>query len=259
MQSNMNSTVTQENSTPSVKPTKRRNAVKIGVILAILALLFVLTRYFNVGDIIKESLEYVQGLGLVGAFVFALIYIAATVFLVPASILTLGAGFVYGVGWGFVLVSVSSTLGATAAFLVGRYFARGWVATKLAGHKRFAAIDEAVGKEGWKIVALTRLSPVFPFNLQNYAYGLTRVSLWHYVAASWIAMMPGTLLYVYLGSTVESLATLGAGERARTPMEWALYGVGLAVTVVVTVYITRLARHAMSRVVDAPTEKAVEA
>ena len=107
----------------------------------------------------------------------------------------------------------------------------------------FAAIDKAVAKEGWKIVGLTRLSPVFPFTLLNYAFGLTKVQLRHYMLASWIGMMPGTIMYVYIGS----LAKAASGERTRTTGEWVLYGVGLLATVVVTVVVTRLAKKALDK------------
>ncbi|MGH7316374.1 MAG: TVP38/TMEM64 family protein, partial [Candidatus Rokuibacteriota bacterium] len=125
--------------------------------------------------------------------------------------------------------------------------ARGWVARRIEGNARFKAIDAAVAREGWKIVGLTRLSPVFPFNLLNYAFGVTRVSLRDYLLASWIGMMPGTVMYVYLGSLAGDLAALGAGRRARTPAEWGFYVVGLLATVAVTVYVTRLARAALAR------------
>jgi uncharacterized membrane protein YdjX (TVP38/TMEM64 family) len=178
---------------------------------------------------------------------FALLYVLATVLFLPGSILTLGAGAVYGVVQGAILVSLSATLGATAAFLVGRHFARKWVVKQIEGNAAFQAIDEAVAEEGWKIVGLTRLSPIFPFNLLNYAFGVTRVRLRDYVVASWIGMMPGTLMYVYLGSLAGSLVTLGAGQRVRTPAEWALYVVGLLATAAVTVVVTRIARAALRR------------
>jgi uncharacterized membrane protein YdjX (TVP38/TMEM64 family) len=140
---------------------------------------------------------------------------------------------------------------------VGRYFARSWVSGKLSGNKRFAAIDEAVGDEGWKIVGLTRLSPIFPFNLLNYAYGLTKVSLRDYFLASWIGMLPGTVMYVYIGSLAGSLATVG-GERSRTTVDWIIYGLGLVATVAVTVVVTRVARKALGKRIDkadqAPTD-----
>ena len=170
----------------------------------------------------------------------------------PGSILTLGAGVVFGVVKGSIIVSFASTLGATVAFLVGRYLARGWISGKIEGNAKFKAIDDAIGREGWRIVALTRLSPIFPFNLLNYAFGVTRVPLVQYVLASWIGMMPGTIMYVYLGSLAGSLATLGgaSGGQARTPAQWALYAVGLLATVAVTVYVTRIARRALSQRIE---------
>jgi uncharacterized membrane protein YdjX (TVP38/TMEM64 family) len=120
------------------------------------------------------------------------------------------------------------------------------VAGRIAGNRRFEAVDEAVGREGWKIVLLTRLSPLFPFNLLNYAFGLTRVSLKHYFFASWLGMTPGTAVYVYIGSLVGDMARLGGGGQARTAGEWILYGIGLLATITVTVFVTRLARKALS-------------
>ena len=154
-----------------------------------------------------------------------------------------GAGAVFGVALGSFSVSISATLGATAAFLVGRYLARDVIARKIQKNEKFATIDQAVADEGWKIVLLTRLSPVFPFTLLNYAFGLTRVKLSHYVLASWIGMLPGTVMYVYLGS----LVNVGAGHRQRTTGEWVLYGVGLLATVIVTVFVTRVAKKALAK------------
>lgn len=213
--------------------------------LAIVAALLA-ARYFDAPNLLRTGLEAIARLGAWGPVLFVLLYVAATVLFLPGSILTLGAGVVFGLARGGVIVSISATLGATAAFLVGRYVARDWVAGKIEGNPKFKAIDEAVAREGWKIVGLTRLSPVFPFNLLNYAFGLTRVSLSHYVIASWIGMMPGTVMYVYLGSVAGSLAGAGGGT-SRTPAEWALYAVGLAATIGVTVHVTRLARRALAR------------
>ena len=215
----------------------------LGILVAIF---FVLFKYFNIQELLRGALDWISDMGWIGIFVFAMIYILACVLLVPGAILTLGAGAIYGVVAGSILVSVASTLGATAAFLVGRYFARDLVAQKIEGNPKFRAVDEAVGNEGWKIVGLTRLSPIFPFNLLNYSYGLTRVSLKHYFFASWIGLMPGTVLYVYIGSLAGSLATLGAEGRVRSPWEWALYVIGLMATIAVTVYVTRLAKRALA-------------
>ncbi|MEN9675355.1 MAG: hypothetical protein RIS76_1251 [Verrucomicrobiota bacterium] len=194
-------------------------------------------------DLLRQALDWVGQLGPWGPVLFIGLYVVATVLFLPGSVLTLGAGAVFGVVWGSIYVSIASTLGATSAFLVGRYLARDAITRRIGGSARFAAIDGAVAREGWKIVGLTRLSPVFPFALLNYAFGLTRVKLGHFVLASWIGMMPGTVMYVYLGS----LAKAAAGERTRTTGEWILYGVGLLATVLVTVLVTRLARQALSK------------
>jgi uncharacterized membrane protein YdjX (TVP38/TMEM64 family) len=199
-------------------------------------------KYFHVQDLLKEALDQIGKLGPWGPVIFIGIYIVATVLFIPGSVLTLGAGALFGVALGSVCVSISATLGATAAFLVGRYLARDAIARKVERNERFSAIDRAVADEGWKIVLLTRLSPVFPFTLLNYAFGLTRIRLSHYALASWIGMIPGTVMYVYLGS----LVNVGAGKRQRTAGEWALYGVGLLATIVVTVFVTRLARKALA-------------
>ena len=196
---------------------------------------------------LRAALFVIRDLGAWGSVLFVLLYVAATVLFLPGWILTLGAGAVFGLARGAITVSLAATLGATAAFLVGRYLARDAVARRLAAHPRFAAVDAAVAREGWKIVLLTRLSPAFPFNLLNYAFGLTRISLRDYVLASWIGMLPGTVMYVYVGSLAGDLATLGQGARVRTTAEWTLYGIGFLATVAVTVYVTRIARGALAR------------
>lgn len=204
-------------------------------------------RALDAPALLRAVLDRFQDLGPWGPAAFVALYVVATVLLLPGSILTLGAGAVFGLVKGAVTCSIAATLGATAAFLVGRYLARDAVARKLEAYPRFRTIDEAVAREGWKIVGLTRLSPVFPFNVLNYAFGITRVSLGHYVVASWIGMMPATVTYVYLGSLAGDLATLGQGRHARTPAEWVLFAVGLLATAGVTAYVTRLARGALDR------------
>ena len=207
-------------------------------------------RALDAPALLRAALERIHDLGPWGPAIFVALYVAATVLFVPASILTLGAGAVFGLVHGVVTVWIGAMLGATAAFLIGRYLARDAVARRLEAYPAFAALDAAVAREGWKIVGLTRLSPAFPFILLNYAFGLTRVSLRDYVLASSVGMLPGTLMYVYLGSLAGDLATLGAVEPARTPAEWSLYVVGLLATITVTVHVTRLARSALQRRID---------
>ncbi|MDB9514232.1 TVP38/TMEM64 family protein [Kamptonema animale CS-326] len=213
-------------------------------ILSIIALI-VGAKFFNLQGILKDSLELIANLGPWGPVAFILVYILATVLFIPGSLLTLGAGVLFGVVWGSIWVSIASTLGATCAFIVGRYLTRDWVSKQIESNQKFKAIDEAVAVEGWKIVGLTRLSPIFPFNLLNYAFGVTQVSLKDYFFASWIGMMPGTIMYVYIGSLAGNLAALGTQGRSRTIGEWVLYAVGLVAAIAVTVYITRIAKKAL--------------
>ena len=201
--------------------------------------------FLPVRSYLLSILEWTRGLGAWGGLVIIGAYIAATVLFVPGSVLTLGAGFLFGVVVGTVWASVGSTLGAAAAFLVGRTLARDWVSQKVSGSPKFSAIDEAVGEEGAKIVFLTRLSPIFPFNLLNYAFGLTRVGFWHYLIASWVGMLPGTVMYVYLGSAARSLAEIAAGRVEADSLQRIFFWVGLAATVLVATLVTRIARRAL--------------
>ncbi|MGF1570396.1 MAG: TVP38/TMEM64 family protein [Nodosilinea sp.] len=203
------------------------------------------------------ALSWIDGLGVIAPMAFVLLYIIITVAFVPASVVTLGAGVVFGVVKGAALVFVGAMLGATAAFLVGRYLARGWVANTIAGKAKFQAIDEAIAQAGRKIVFLLRLSPVFPFNLLNYALGLTQISLKDYVIGT-VGILPGTVMYVYLGSLIGNLATLGTGDGSQDPqtvqVQWVIRIVGLIATVAVTVYITRIAQQALKTALPAEPE-----
>jgi uncharacterized membrane protein YdjX (TVP38/TMEM64 family) len=225
------------------------NLIRVAAVVIIAGIAVWLSLEYDLQGRLRDLLRWIEGQGVTGVLIFMGAYMAATVLFIPGSILTLGAGFVFGVLEGVLYVSVASTLGATLAFLVGRYIARGWVSAKIADSPRFSSIDRAVAREGWKIVGLTRLSPVFPFNLLNYGYGLTGVSLPSYFFASWVGMLPGTLMYVYLGSLAGSLATLGARE-GRTTAEWIFYGVGLVATVLVTLYVTKVARRALQQRIE---------
>jgi pyruvate/2-oxoglutarate dehydrogenase complex dihydrolipoamide dehydrogenase (E3) component/uncharacterized membrane protein YdjX (TVP38/TMEM64 family) len=210
-------------------------------VLALLAL----GRWLNVQQYVLAFVAFVREAGLPGMALFVVAYVAATVLFVPGLLLTMGAGLAYGVALGVPLVWISANLGATAAFLLGRTLARDAIAQRVAGNARFAAIDRAVGREGFKIVLLTRLSPAFPFNLLNYAYGLTRVTLRDYVLATVIGMIPGTVMYVYLGSLLTDVAELAGGGRGGAAAPWWLKLLGFAATVAVTIVVTRVARRAL--------------
>jgi uncharacterized membrane protein YdjX (TVP38/TMEM64 family) len=221
------------------------------VLLALAAGVALAFAFLPVGDYLKSFVASVDELGPWGPVLVAAVYIPATVLLVPGTLLTLVAGFSFGLYVGTIAISIGSTLGAAAAFLVGRTLARGWVEEKLGKSPRFRALDEAVGEQGFKIVLLTRLSPVFPFNLLNYAFSITKVSFRDYLLASWIGMLPGTILYVYLGTLAGDVAALAAGNVDRTPAYYVVLVGGLIATVAVTVYVTRVARRALAKAAPA--------
>lgn len=207
------------------------------------------TIFLPVKDWLIRGLEWTQGLGIWGPVFVIAFYIVACVLLLPGSIITLGAGFIFKVVIGTITVSIGSTLGACAAFWVGRTLARKWIAGQVAQNKKFAAIDEAVAQQGFKIVLLTRLSPIFPFNMLNYAFGLTKISFWKYALGSWIGMMPGTVMYVYFGAGLRSLADVASGQVEKGAAGKIFFWLGLAATMVVTIFITRLARNALKQAV----------
>lgn len=236
----------RENGEQEPVPPLRRvpYAVKVITIGLAAAALVALIQLLDVQATFQATIDRVDALGFPGYIAFVALYIVACVLLVPGSALTLSAGAIYGFFEGLVLASISSTLGATAAFLVGRYVARDWVARRIARNPRFKRIDEAVAREGWKIIVLTRLSPVIPFNLLNYAYGVTSVRLPQYVLASWVGMLPGAIVVVYLGSLAGDLAALDTDAPSGTG-SLIMQAVGLVATVAVTVYITRISQRAL--------------
>lgn len=209
--------------------------------------------YFHVPTrvqaLLQGALEHIRQLGFWAPVLFILLYIVACVAMIPGSILTIGGGTLFGVIQGSIYVSIAATLGATAAFLVGRYLARVWVMKKVGAHPAFVAIDKAVAEEGWKIVFLTRLCPIFPFFLMNYAYGLTRVRLRDYVLATWIGIIPGSTLFVYIGSLADS------GRQETSPTGWVWKGFILVTAVLATIYIAKVARRALSKRIVTPENK----
>jgi uncharacterized membrane protein YdjX (TVP38/TMEM64 family) len=219
----------------------------IGLAVMIIAL-FTAVRVLPVTDWLTRFNYWVAHLGIWGVLLFILVYILATVLFFPASILTIGAGFIFGVLLGTAIVSIAATVGAALAFLIARYLARNQIERRVANNPKFKQIDRAIGERGAKLVFLLRLSPLIPFNLSNYFYGLTAVKFWSYVLASWIGMLPGTLLYVYLGAAGKaSLSGAGGQASGRSPWEYVLFGVGLIATVIVTVWVTRIARRELRK------------
>jgi uncharacterized membrane protein YdjX (TVP38/TMEM64 family) len=219
--------------------------VKIALGLLLVALLVLAGR--SVGAYLEEFAGWVERLGAWGPIVFIAGYVLACVAFVPGAVLTLAAGILFGLVRGVAYVLVGAVLGSSAAFLVSRYLARRAVERRIQADARFAAIDRAIAKEGLKIVFLLRLSPLFPFNLLNYGLGLTQVRFRDYLLAS-AGMIPGTVLYVYYGTALGSLARLAAGARpAGGPAGTAVFVAGLLATLGATYVVTRIARQALAR------------
>jgi uncharacterized membrane protein YdjX (TVP38/TMEM64 family) len=214
------------------------------VLFGIVALVGLVAVGRQLGGYLPAFAQWIDGLGIWGPGLFMAGYAAATVAFVPGSVLTLAAGAIFGLFYGTIYVFIAATVGAALAFLVARYLARGAIEQRLQGNERFSAIDRAVGREGFKIVLLLRLSPVFPFNLLNYALGLTGVGFKDYVLAS-IGMLPGTLLYIYYGKVAGEVAQLASGVEVQGAAQYAVLGVGLAATILVTTLVTRTARRAL--------------
>ncbi|MCE2557769.1 MAG: TVP38/TMEM64 family protein [Acidobacteria bacterium] len=220
-----------------------RLAIRAAAVVALVAALLLFGQ--RVAGYLPEFSAWVNGLGLWGPVVFVLGYAVATVAFIPGSLLTLAGGAIFGLGEGTAFVFAGASLGATGAFLASRYLVRGAVERRVAAEPRFAAIDRAVGREGFKIVVLLRLTPVVPFVLLNYALGLTKVKLSHYVGA-FVGMFPATLLYVYYGKVLGDVAEVAAGFEVEQGWgTWVATGIGLAATVAVIVVVTRIARRAL--------------
>lgn len=229
----------------TTSPIPRKSAFRFVLIAIVIATILAGILLLPIRQYLVDALEWTQSLGAWGPLFVALFYIVACVLLLPGSVLTLGAGFLFGVPVGLLSAWTGATLGACAAFLVGRTLARDWVARKVSGNPKFTAVDEAVGREGFKIVLLLRLSPVFPFNFLNYALGLTKVSFGKYAFASLIGMLPGGLMYVYFGSAARSLADVAAGKVEGGWAGQIFFWVGLVGTIIVAGFVTRLAKRSL--------------
>ena len=235
-----------------VSNEKKSALSQLITLIVIIIALFLAMRFLPIQQWLRSFNDWVGQMGVAGIFIFIGVYAIATVLLAPGSILTIGAGFAFGLWKGFVAVSAGATLGASLAFLVARFIARDKVEAVAKRNEKFRNIDHAIGKQGAKLIFLLRLSPVIPFNLSNYFYGLTGVKFWPYVLASWIGIMPGTFLYVYIGSAGKTAVAAAVGSEAvKHGWEyWTFLSIGLVATIIVTVWVTKIARDALHSQAD---------
>lgn len=214
---------------------------RIAWILGIAALVAGI-RLLPTGEWIAAVNAWVESLGAWGPIAYGAFYIVAALAFIPGSAITIGAGALFGLGLGTVVVSIASTASAALAFPLARSLFRKRVQGVVKSRPSFQAVDAAIEDGGWKIVGLLRLSPVVPFSALNYLLGVTNVRYVPAVLISWIAMLPGTLLYVYFGAIGKDVA----GGKEKGPLEWALMIAGLVATLVVTVVLTRMAKSRMN-------------
>ncbi|MCA1737815.1 MAG: TVP38/TMEM64 family protein, partial [Actinobacteria bacterium] len=177
-----------------------------GIGLALLAVVVVawytgLTDYLIISNL-NMLRDWIHGLGAIAPIVFIVMYAVAVVAFLPAAPLTLAAGLVFGAVWGTLWTWIGATLGSTLAFLAGRYAARGLVESWKENNERVKRLDEGVEKHGWRMLLITRLVPVFPFSLQNYAYGLTKIGFVTYALVSGICIVPGVIVYTFAGGSL---------------------------------------------------------
>jgi uncharacterized membrane protein YdjX (TVP38/TMEM64 family) len=212
--------------------------------LLLLAALVVLGRVLPFTRWLAAFTDWIDGLGPAGMALYAAVYALVAVLLLPAWLMTIGAGLIFGFLPGVAVVWTGATAGAAASFLIARYLARARVARAAARNPKFQALDRAIGEKGWKIVLLLRMSVVVPYVFSNYVYGLTAIRFWPYLAASAVGMIPVIALYVALGVAAGRIEGV---ETAASPGPWgaAVLAVGVLITAGVTVYVARLTRRAL--------------
>ena len=211
------------------------------LLLFFISLIVVCQIKFEIIQKVPNIIEKTASSGPVGYLGFILIYIVSTVMMLPGSPLTFAAGALFGFWKGLILVSLSSTLGATCAFMVSRYLIRKSVEKRVLENKKFQSIDNEINEQGWKIVILARLSPIIPFFLLNYALGITKIRFIHFIFASWIGMIPGTIVYVLMGNMGGAFI-----NGKKSPFEWVLLGIGLIATILVTLLISKIIKKSQA-------------
>ncbi|CAM6110764.1 unnamed protein product [Calypogeia fissa] len=231
------------------------NTAALGSIAAGLGLVILLGGFGAVGYLYKDALnefliqfsDFLEGYGPAGYGLFVLVYAGLELLAIPAIPLTMSAGLLFGAAIGTIIVSIAGTIAATGAFLISRYLARDRILALAKGNKKFMAIDKAIGDDGFRVVTLLRLSPLLPFSLGNYLYGLTSVKLGPYVLGSWLGMLPGSWAYVSAGALSRSFIIQSENEPifSGSPEQWWTLGLGIAATVFAATYVTRLAKEAL--------------
>ena len=198
-------------------------------------------------DWLTASQQSLQELGWFGVIAWAAVILLAQVFVAPLSPLAIAGGFMFGFWSGFLAITLGTGAGAAVNFLLARHVAREAIARRLEQNDKFRLIDAAIGREGWKIIALLRFCPI-PFGFANYAYGLTAIPFSPYLAATVLAIIPGNVLFVWLGATAQAgLAVALGADRPRHPIEYVLLAIGLCAAFAAMTYVAKVARAAVAQ------------
>ncbi|KAK4433985.1 TVP38/TMEM64 family membrane protein [Sesamum alatum] len=231
--------------------------IKIFLLLLLVSAIIIACFTLPIEKILKDFLAWIeQDLGPWGPFVLAVAYIPLTILSVPASVLTLGGGYLFGLPVGFIADSVGSTLGAGAAFLLGRALGRSFIICKLEDYPKFRSVRIAIQRSGFKIVLLLRLAPLVPFNLLNYLLSLTPVPMGEYMLATWLGMIPITLALVYVGTTLKDLSDVTHGLNKFSKARWAFIVLSLLVSVILMICVTLVAKEALDKALAEEDERA---
>jgi uncharacterized membrane protein YdjX (TVP38/TMEM64 family) len=217
---------------------KNAKSLRPLLFLIFLSAVIIILKFSGAADKLIGVREWLQGIGFWGPLVFVLIYILAVILALPGSAITIAGATLFGSFWGVVLVSIASTIGASIGFLISRYLARDFILRKFAQNEKFLKLDRMTEEHGEMVVAITRLIPIFPFNVLNYGFGLTGVSLRTYVFWSWLCMLPGTILYVVGTDTI--LSGISEGK-----IPWPLVSV-LLLAAIILAFLVSWARKKLS-------------
>lgn len=227
--------------------SRRGTYFKIGVSVAVVATLVLLSRVFPIVDLVKAAQEHVLRWGVWSAICYPLLFAACNLLLLPGGILNVGSGFFFGLWWGFAIVVGGNALSAALAFMAGRWFAQGWLGRKLSRSRHFLALEPAVEAEGWKIILLSQLNPLFPTSLINYVYGLTRIPFRSYILWASIGRAPGLFLYTYLGTLGQYGLNVVQGKSHPHAVEYLLWGGAFVTTALLFLVLRRVAVRTMQR------------
>jgi uncharacterized membrane protein YdjX (TVP38/TMEM64 family) len=218
----------------------------IGSTLFVGLMLGGLIYFFDLQSHVRGLLEWIDTKGIWAPILFILLDVVIVLFLFPGVLITMGAGFLFGVAKGSIYIIIATTIGAVLAFIFARYLLSERIANYLRSNPRLSFIDQLLATEGWKLILATRLIPFFPFKLSNYLFGLTKFKLKDFFIGTFFGIWPITIFNVYVGSLTADLSTLGAGAT-KTNLEWGFYIFGFMMTILAVLYISHRARQALKK------------